>query len=462
MKKTPLTMPGLKNGDIAGPIYSLVAAASICLVFLSCSEESPKGPTNVAPVITSNNTAYAAEDQFFAFRVEYHEPDGPDTTISYENFASWQSIDADSLCGTPTEGVPDTSFRVIVSDGIAADTLEVTLTVLAINDAPRIISADTTEATGGVFFSYRVEISDPDGPAPTIQFENLPFWLDSGADSTFGIPPDGSGDTYFTIIASDGILSDTMSVTIRMIPCLVVYGDSRTGHDIHQQIVDLMVDMQPEAVFHTGDLVANGYISAQWDTFNLITSQLRATAEFYPALGNHENQSPLYFENFDLPNNEQWYSIEKNGIHFIILNSCVAIGVESDQYQWLESDLAGIDDSIKFIAAAFHHPPYSTGPHTEDEKGLREILVPLFEQHGVDIVFNGHDHCYERSFCGGIYYIVAGGGGAPLYDQAREHPCSQSYLADYHFCKLSSIGDRLVVKVYDTDSQIIDRFELSK
>ncbi|MCK4236104.1 MAG: metallophosphoesterase [Candidatus Krumholzibacteria bacterium] len=51
----------------------------------------------------------------------------------------------------------------------------------------------------------------------------------------------------------------------------------------------------------------------------------------------------------------------------------------------------------RFIAAIFHHPPISTGPHTEDEMGLRKTIVPLFERYGVDVVFNGHDHIYERS-----------------------------------------------------------------
>lgn len=329
------------------------------------------------------------------------------------------------------------------------------------NIAPDIVSADTAEATGGVFFRYTADFADPDGPDTIIQYEDYPSWLATDADSIFGIPPDGAADTGFTVIASDGFLADTLPVAVRLIPCIVVYGDSRTGHTIHQQIANLIIEVKPSAVFHSGDLVADGRISSQWDTFNSITSQMRAEAEFYPAPGNHEHQSQLYFDNFDLPNNEQWYSVEKNNTHFIILNSCVSTSPDSAQYQWLEADLSGIHNSIEFIAAVFHHPPYSTGSHTEDEKGLRLTFVPLFEQYGVDIIFNGHDHDYERSFCGNRYYIVTGGGGAPLYDRAREHPCSQLFLKSYHFCKLSMIGDRLIIKVYDETSQLIDNFEIN-
>jgi len=57
---------------------------------------------------------------------------------------------------------------------------------------------------------------------------------------------------------------------------------------------------------------------------------------------------------------------------------------------------------------------------------VQDALVPLFEQYGVDMVFNGHDHHYERTCpiragqCssaqeGGVVYYVTGGGGAPLY-----------------------------------------------
>jgi predicted phosphodiesterase len=331
---------------------------------------------------------------------------------------------------------------------------------IAVNDPPVITSASTVEATGGIYFKYTARFSDSDGPAGTLVFRDYPSWLTADGDSLFGTPPDGLADTTFLVIVSDGVLADTLRVTIEMIPCLIVIGDTRTNHDIHQLLVDSIETRKPAAVFHTGDLVADGTVADQWVTFNTITAELRAMSEFFPALGNHEKQSQLYFDNFVLPNNEQWYSIDRLNTHFIILNSCVQTDTMSEQYQWLKADLAAIPDSTIFTVAVFHHPPYSTGPHTEDEKGLRQTWVPLFEQYGVDVVFNGHDHDYERSYCGGIYYIVAGGGGAPLYDQTGQHPCSQLFLKAYQYCKLSIIEGRMVVKVFGLDGQIIDQFEV--
>ncbi|MBA3062799.1 MAG: metallophosphoesterase [Atribacteria sp.] len=160
---------------------------------------------------------------------------------------------------------------------------------------------------------------------------------------------------------------------------IIIYGDSRTNHQIHQKIVDAIITTEPKVVFHTGDLVGNGLNPDHWTIFNEIVSDLIEIAEFYPALGNHENNSPLYFDNFVLPNNERWYSIEKDNLHFIILDSNSDCSISSEQYLWLEDDLKNISENIKFVIAIFHHPPFSTGGHTEDVKGLRQSIVPLFE-----------------------------------------------------------------------------------
>jgi len=196
---------------------------------------------------------------------------------------------------------------------------------------------------------------------------------------------------------------------------IVIYGDSRTGHQTHQKIVDEIIKTKPVIVFHTGDLVKNGKNHHQWATFNKIISSLIKFTDFFPALGNHEKNSPLFFDNFVLPNNERWYSVEKESLHFIVLDSNSDCNIGSEQYLWLEDDLQNIKENIKFIIVIFHHPPFSTGHHKKDEKGLRQTIVPLFEQYGVDIVFNGHDHDYERSLYHHIYYIVTVVGEEPIF-----------------------------------------------
>jgi acid phosphatase type 7 len=327
---------------------------------------------------------------------------------------------------------------------------------------PMIISPTETEADAGVFYCYVADYQNPDGSPAVAKYDSLPSWLAASADSVCGVPPIGAADTSFRLIVSAGRLADTQHVSVSLIRPILIYGDTRTNNDIHRQIAAKMLLQHPVVVFHTGDLISDGFNSSEWDTFNTITADLRATAEFFPALGNHENQSPLFFENFVLPGNEQWYSINRNKIHFVVLNSCVSTKAGTEQFSWLQSDLENIPDSIMFIVAVLHHPPYSTGPHAEDEMGLRQTIVPLFEQYGVDVVFTGHDHSYERSYCGGRYYIVTGGGGAPMYDQTRQHPCSQLFLKIHHYCRLSRFGDELRVRIYDGEQQVIDQFVVAK
>jgi len=240
---------------------------------------------------------------------------------------------------------------------------------------------------------------------------------------------------------------------------IVVYGDTRTNHQDHRNVVAAIMRIDPEVVFHTGDLVENGLAQEQWVVFGRITEQMRREAEFFPALGNHEGYSDLYFDNFELPDNERWYSVKRKGIQFLVLDSCSGIEIGSEQYLWLEKQLKNSSDP--YITVVFHHPPYSTGPHGEDEMNLRESIVPLFEEYGVGVVFNGHDHAYERSLKSGIYYIVAGGGGAPLYGQQRESEYSQVFRSIHHFCVISADADSMVVTARDTLGEVFDKIAVA-
>jgi len=243
---------------------------------------------------------------------------------------------------------------------------------------------------------------------------------------------------------------------------IVVYGDSRTNHAVHKEIVKAIMKYKPKIVFHTGDMIDTH--RDDWIIFNEITSELRKTAEFYPALGNHEYYGGLnvFADNFELPNNEQWYSVERQGIHFIILNSYTRIDESSEQYAWLESDLKNIGKNIKFTIVFFHHPPFSSQfTPTENWKPLVDAAVPLFEKYGVDIVFNGHVHAYERCLHNNIYYITTGGGGAPLHLSGEKNPYSQKYIATYNFCLLHIEGKRLFVEVLDKDLKPLDEFSIT-
>jgi fibronectin type 3 domain-containing protein len=105
---------------------------------------------------------------------------------------------------------------------------------------------------------------------------------------------------------------------------------------------------------------------------------------------------------------------------------CAAYQVDHDahwtatsaEYTWLQQDLAAHPGGLKF--AFFHYPLYTNNstqvsdPYLDNLPGSTGSLEQLLHSNGVDLVFNGHAHIYERNVAtpGGVTSYVAGDGGA--------------------------------------------------
>jgi 3',5'-cyclic AMP phosphodiesterase CpdA len=202
----------------------------------------------------------------------------------------------------------------------------------------------------------------------------------------------------------------------------------------HQSVVNRIVALAPDFVLHNGDFVEDGSVVAQWTTFFAVEQGLLRQAPLYGALGNHEMNSPNYFDAFHLPGNERWYSFDYGDAHIVALemDDYADYGPGNPQYTWLDNDLASTDRQWKIVF--FHIPPYSPA--------AQSTLVPLLARHGVDIVFNGHDHLYERTVFSDVVYIISGGGGAPLYSRPP-NPYSAYYTNTYHCVSITVNGRSL-------------------
>ena len=132
---------------------------------------------------------------------------------------------------------------------------------------------------------------------------------------------------------------------------------------------------------------------------------LDAGVKFYAALGNHDDPSQAFYKPFNM-DGKRYYSFKApNGsVRFFALDSNY---MQQEQLTWLEKELAASGSDWKI--AFFHHPLYSSGErHGSDEK-LREQLEPLFVKHGMEVVFTGHEHFYERlKPQKNIHYIISG------------------------------------------------------
>jgi hypothetical protein len=242
---------------------------------------------------------------------------------------------------------------------------------------------------------------------------------------------------------------------------VAVYTDSQSKDGVHRGIVGAIMKIEPRVVFHAGDLVDDGNSLSDWVTFDDIIGPLRASAQFYPALGNHERNAPFFYANFELPNNERWYSVDVNGIHFIVLDSNAPLHKGAEQYSWLKNDLERSQAETQFTAVIFHHPLFTSSLHEADEKKFGKDVIPLFERYGVDLVLSGHNHSYERFFYNGIYYLVIGSSGGDLRDESSRPPYRQVFIKKHCFAALSVLDGRILVEIFDRDLNTLDQFEIT-
>ena len=244
-----------------------------------------------------------------------------------------------------------------------------------------------------------------------------------------------------------------------------VYGDSRSQPTIHSAVAQAITTSAPRLVLHVGDFTTDGTIDTYWRTefFNPAAS-LMANIPLLPSLGNHEQNSLLYYTYFDPPDgggdyNKQWYSFDYGNCHFIVLDTDISYSPGSAQYSWLLSDLQ--TTAAEWIFVVHHHPAYSSGIHG-GEPNVQVYLVPLYITYGVDMVFTGHDHLYERSYKDGVYYIVTGGGGAPLHNPNQTYNPYQQYVEEtYHHCTIDINGATATFQAMRNDGSIFDSVALS-
>lgn len=93
-----------------------------------------------------------------------------------------------------------------------------------------------------------------------------------------------------------------------------------------------------------------------------------------------------------------YYSFEVAGTHVIMLGSYVEFDAESDQYRWLQADLAKIDrKKTPWVVVLLHAPWYNTNTaHQGEGESMRQAMEELLYNARVDVVFAGHVHAYER------------------------------------------------------------------
>jgi 3',5'-cyclic AMP phosphodiesterase CpdA len=244
---------------------------------------------------------------------------------------------------------------------------------------------------------------------------------------------------------------------------LAIMGDSQLEAltvfaDIEQDIAEM--SPRPDAVVHLGDMIANPGSGVEWDAFHRSAQTLTDNFPFYSVPGNHDvidlPSQEIYRHQFGAPVSGLYYDVEMGDLLLIFLDSEMAgeVGLIADsQYDWLKNTLEQKGANFKYRLAFVHYPLFPSANHVgqslDSFPEQRDRLHQLFVQNHVNIVFNGHEHIYDRKMIDGVTYITSGGAGGILYGDSRGF---------YHFVFLAETGQGIQGFCFAVDGTMKDRF----
>jgi len=260
-------------------------------------------------------------------------------------------------------------------------------------------------------------------------------------------------------------------------------GDSRDQMNIWSQIATLANNQNTNFTIYNGDIVASGALGTDWDKWFDNAAPYIENNLIFHALGNHDALSvPTYQNLYELPKSVPvtgttlYYAVTYGNAVFITLNS--ENPTDATQNAWLISTLqANADKTWKIVS--FHKPFYTIGTHAGEMNSYFTTWWKAFDDYGVNLILNGHDHMYERTkpinrlvsttapvttygngTGQGRCEIVCGGAGAPLYTGTTT-AFIQVYQSKYNFVKFTVNGNQLCGTAIDNTGATIDTFCLT-
>ncbi len=255
-----------------------------------------------------------------------------------------------------------------------------------------------------------------------------------------------------------------------------------------------------QLVAHAGDLTAQRDDldhDDEWGEWNQAGGYNYAILPQLPATGNHEyvdvvlpngaesrKLGPYWPVQFALPSNgaagvkATTYFVDYQGVRFIVLDgtSALDLGTMDAQTQWLDATLAS--SKATWNVVLFHQPVF-TCARPKDTTKIKAAWKPVFEVRKVDLVLQGHDHCYARltseqgrevsakahadgAVQGPVYLVsVTGSKMYGLNDRARTQPDRTAEATElYQIVDVD--GAKLTFRTYTASGKLYDGFDLAK
>ncbi|MDQ3903166.1 MAG: metallophosphoesterase [Thermoproteota archaeon] len=239
----------------------------------------------------------------------------------------------------------------------------------------------------------------------------------------------------------------------------------------------------PERVLGLGDYSYQSIGDCWLEIIQPIDSKMKIT------IGNHDDTSTAllnqYLNHFGLSN--EYYSFNYNNAHFLVLSTEMI--ASSSQYHFAKIDLAkaAVNPNIEWIIVYMHKPMYASPGAHPAETTMRDMYHPLFDRYGVDLVLNGHNHWYERSYpikynksspstpiitssSKGSYtdpqgeiFVTIGTGGQSLYHYTSKNSYIVAQYEGYGFLDINISKNALIAKFYsNSDGAVKDTFAITK
>ena len=259
-------------------------------------------------------------------------------------------------------------------------------------------------------------------------------------------------------------------------------------------------------VLHNGDISYARGFSALWDVFFELHGGALSHVPYMTCIGNHESNWPghgdlfndsghtdsggecglAYDARLSMPGaspGRPWYSFDLGPVHFTQMSTEHAFAPGSEQFAWLEADLAAVDRGVTPWLVFSGHRPFLIDSYFLEDGSMasqfREALEPLWRRYAVDLTFTGHHHSYQRScpvlngscvrLCGdgsapAPVHVVAGHGGAGLSAVSHWTPRLFAAVREEHgYLRVRADVNALTLQnVRASDGKVTDAFRLVK
>ena len=255
---------------------------------------------------------------------------------------------------------------------------------------------------------------------------------------------------------------------------LFAYGDTRSYPANQEKVVTRMraayakVPAFQTICLHAGDWVASDD-EENWNSewFVKTNPQMHAFQAEVPivgARGNHEDKGykgKIYKKYFPEPYNTGgfYWSFDYGPVHVAVVDQYSTYTTGSDQYNWLDRDLAASTKPWKLVV--LHEPGWSSGGGHGDNTIVQTDLQPLFKKYGVQLVIGGHNHYYARGVVDGVQHLTLGGGGVwPFHTPVSGRPNIKMTDQSYHHAEIDINGNAMIFTARRFDGTVIESLNI--